>query len=393
MTRSRKNASPPSTELVPVQPNVPASVAAVYDRPAHAPQPLAPRWLNNLLHWFSIHRRPMPWRDDPSPYNVWISEIMLQQTRVTAVIPYFERFIAAFPDVHQLAHAPQQKVLKAWEGLGYYSRARNLHKAAQIVSIERGGHFPQSESDWRTLPGVGPYTAAAVASIAAKQPAAAIDGNVMRVWSRLRGIPDDLASPTWRDKARNDLVRYARQCDPSLFNQAMMELGALVCLPRNPACADCPLRAACVAARRNLTAEIPFRKKAAPIPHRNEVVLLLEHQGQHLMHQRPATGLLAGLWQFPSAPLPDKAKTPRPAARKLAQSLGIPADHKFAKAGIVQHAFTHFTQTLHVYRTALKSPLSLPGQQWRWCSRTDLENLPLSRSQRHIANQISHFAS
>ena len=358
---------------------------------AHAPlSPRAPRWLADLLHWFAIHRRPMPWRNDPSPYKVWVSEIMLQQTRVTAVIPYFEHFIARFPDIHQLAHAPLEQVLKAWEGLGYYSRARNLHKAANMICQEHDATFPLTEDAWRTLPGVGPYTAAAIASIALHIPAAAIDGNVIRVWARLRGIRENVAAAAWHDKARQDLVRYARQCNPSLFNQAMMELGALVCLPRNPACEACPLRPACHAARHNLTAVIPLRKQAAPVPHRNEIVLVIERDGQILMRQRPATGLLAGLWEFPARAVTTPKAAPARTARALAHTLEIPTRAKLIRGNIVEHAFTHFTQSLHVFRVSLKGPIPLPAGQWRWCAPADLETLPLSRSQRRIADQQLH---
>ena len=329
---------------------------------------------------------------------------MLQQTRVTAVIPYFERFMMQFPDVHTLANAPQEQVLKAWEGLGYYSRARNLHAAAKIISFDLRGQFPDTEDAWRKLPGVGPYTAAAVASIACGKSAAAIDGNVMRVWSRLRGIPDEVSSMPWREKARKDLIRYARQCDPSLFNQAMMELGALVCTPRNPACADCPLRTACHAFRHNLTDTIPFRKKAAPVPHRDEVVLVVEckprinkprtrnqeHPTCVLMRRRPQKGLLAGLWEFPALQVPAQNKSLSRTARKLAQSLNIPSSDKITKRTTVEHAFTHFTQTLHVFQTQSKAPIKLPTSDWRWCSPADLETLPLSRAQRRIAN---HYKS
>ena len=349
----------------------------------------APLWIRHLLQWFSVHQRTMPWRDDPSPYKVWISEIMLQQTRVTAVIPYFERFLVQFPHVQSLAEAPLQKVLKAWEGLGYYSRARNLHHAAKVIHFEYKGRFPEKEEEWLTLPGIGPYTAAAVASIACGQTAAAIDGNVMRVWSRLRGIREDISSPSWRNQARADLIRYAKQCDASLFNQAMMELGALVCLPRNPACSDCPIRNNCIARRKGLTDSIPFRKKMAPVPHRQEVVLLISSNKGVLMRQRPEKGLLAGFWEFPSLPL-DKVHTSLPrTARILANSLDIPSTCKLKKCKRVEHAFTHFTQTLHVYRIELQTTIALPSNDWRWCSTHDLETLPLSRSQRIIASEYN----
>ncbi len=355
--------------------------------PAHSRK--TPLWIQHLLHWFSVHQRTMPWRDDPSPYKVWVSEIMLQQTRVTAVIPYFERFLGQFPTVQSLADAPLEKVLKAWEGLGYYSRARNLHQTAKIIHFERNGHFPKTEAEWLALPGVGPYTAAAVASIACGQTAAAIDGNVMRVWSRLRGIREDISTPAWRNKARADLIRYARICNASLFNQAMMELGALVCLPRNPACVDCPIRNNCIAHRKRWTDIIPLRKKINPVPHRHEVVLLISSNKKVLMRQRPEKGLLAGLWKFPSQPLDKTHTSSSRAARALANSLHIPQTNKLQKHQRVEHAFTHFTQTLHVYRMELATAIKLPSPDWRWCSAHDLDTLPLSRSQRIIANEYN----
>jgi len=362
-----------------------------------APRPAShrsPRWLGQLLHWFAAHRRPMPWRDDPTPYKVWISEIMLQQTRVTAVIPFFERFIQRFPDVHALAQAPLEHVLKTWEGLGYYSRARHLHAAAQHISQPQRGGFPATEAAWRSLPGVGPYTAAAIASIALGQPAAAIDGNVMRVWTRLRGIRENVGSEQWRTKARRDLLRYARQCDPALFNQAMMELGALVCLPRNPCCQDCPLHQACIARRKQWTDVIPARKPARHLPHRDELVLLIAQAGQFLLRQRPDQGLLAGLWEFPSLPMPAHTTPGIPMARRLARTFRIPAKAKWQMVTTVQHAFTHFSQSLHVFAVSLDTPIPLPEGPWQWCSPDRIEALPLSRAQRRIARfascKVSH---
>ncbi len=348
------------------------------------------RWVQHLLQWFALHRRPMPWRDDPSPYKVWISETMLQQTRVTAVIPYFERFIVTFPNLQSLADAPIEAVLKAWEGLGYYSRARNLHAAARRIVDQHDGKFPQTEAAWRSLPGVGPYTAAAVASIACGQTAAAVDGNVMRVWSRLRGIRDNVASTAYREKARLDLLRYVRTCDPSLFNQAMMELGALVCLPRNPACADCPLRQTCIAARKGLTDAIPMRQKKAPVPHRNEAALVVVAGHHVLLRQRPQKGLLGGLWEFPSCIIRDSVP-PQLAATGLAASLGFPAPMQLLPIGTIEHAFTHFSQTIHVFQlnTDASHHHNYAPEEWQWCSPNKRQNYPLSRTQRRINDLLS----
>lgn len=210
-------------------------------------------WADRLLHWFTINRRPMPWRDDPSPYKVWVSEVMLQQTQVATVIPYFERFIRRFPDVQTLAEADPQDVLKHWEGLGYYSRARHLQAAARLIAGDLNGCFPASATAWQTLPGIGDYTAAAIASITLGEPVPAIDGNVLRVMSRRLGIRKTVTLPAVRETIRATLVRPLQTADPSSFNQALMELGALVCRPKKPPCEDCPLNADCIAFRKGLT--------------------------------------------------------------------------------------------------------------------------------------------
>jgi A/G-specific adenine glycosylase len=343
------------------------------------------RWVGKLLEWFSIHQREMPWRDDPSPYKVWISEIMLQQTRVTAVIPYFENFMHRFPDVDQLAHALLQDVLKAWEGLGYYSRARNLHRAAKCIVFDRNGVFPDTETEWLTIPGVGPYTAAAITSIAFGKPAAAIDGNVMRVWSRLRGIKEDISSNAWKTKARTDLLRYTKQSNPSHFNQAMMELGALVCLPKNPACADCPLSSRCIAFRTDQTAYIPLRKIKKKVPHKEEVVLLIYHNNEILMRQRPTDGLLGGLWEFPSVPSAGSGNRKRK-VMQLCSSLAS-LHSEIEKRYDIQHAFTHFTQTLYVYAVLVDQKILDLGEEYSWQLIKHLDDLPLSRTQRQIADK------
>jgi A/G-specific adenine glycosylase len=200
-----------------------------------------------LLEWFIKNQRPMPWRDDPQPYYVWLSEVMLQQTQVETVIPYFQRFVQAFPDVQALAAAEQQTVLKRWEGLGYYARARHLHKAAQAVVEQYNGELPQNVHDLQKLPGFGPYTAAAVSSIAFDQPVPVVDGNVLRVGCRFWGIATDIRHPRARTELQSRLQPFVSAMSPGVFNQALMELGALICRPQSPRCHGCPLAADCVA--------------------------------------------------------------------------------------------------------------------------------------------------
>ena len=220
------------------------------------------RSVHRLLAWYRRHQRQLPWRDDPSPYRVWVSEIMLQQTRVVAVQPYFARFLDRFPSLKSLAAADQEEVLKVWEGLGYYSRARNLHRAARQVVAERGGRMPATSVELAELPGVGPYTAAAIASIAFGEATPVVDGNVLRVVARHRAWREDIAAVRTRNRVRASLEEaIAVSGDPSSFNQAMMELGALVCTPRQPQCGVCPLAGDCRALAEDLVAELPVKRK------------------------------------------------------------------------------------------------------------------------------------
>ena len=204
-------------------------------------------WRDQLLNWFNEHQREMPWRSNPLPYNVWVSEIMLQQTQVDTVIPYFNRFLDRFPTVHDLAKAPQDDVLKLWEGLGYYSRARNLHKAAKHVSQELNGELPSDYEGLQTILGIGPYCAAAITSIAFGNPVPVVDGNVFRVFTRFWGIYEDIKLPTTRKMLFDRLTPEIQHVNPSSFNQGIMELGALVCSPKQPKCSSCPLSSDCFA--------------------------------------------------------------------------------------------------------------------------------------------------
>jgi A/G-specific adenine glycosylase len=217
---------------------------------------------NKILTWFDQNRRPMPWREQPLPYYVWISEIMAQQTRIDTVIGYFDRFIRSFPTIDALAAASEEEVLKLWQGLGYYSRARNIHKVARILVQEYNGNLPSSYDELLALPGIGPYTAGAIASIAFGQQALAIDGNVNRVIARLHGIDEDLSSRSAQRQIEQYVLELLSQERPGDFNQALMEIGALVCIPNGaPKCAECPLQDSCVAFQNHLTDVIPRKKK------------------------------------------------------------------------------------------------------------------------------------
>jgi A/G-specific adenine glycosylase len=306
---------------------------------------------NRLLSWYRASKRDLPWRKDVSPYRTWVSEIMLQQTTVAAVIPSYERFLKLFPGVKALAAAHEEKVLRAWAGLGYYSRARNLHKAARRIAGERGGIFPDTFEEVLDLPGVGRYTAGAILSIAFKKPYPVLDGNVMRVFSRLFGLRGDIKKPAtvkalW-EKAESLLERSS----PGDWNQALMELGATVCLPEGPRCGQCPLSADCVARKKGLQEELPVTPKRRDFVALSWTCLWIEKDGKVLLWKRSQDErFLKGLWGFPED-------------RHLETEPG----------GLVKkasHTITHHKITISMRRAA--PPLVLPSAA-AWVSRGRVE--------------------
>ncbi len=313
----------------------------------------------------------MPWRGSRDPYAIWVSETMLQQTRVETVRGYFARFLARFPDVRALAAAETDDVLKLWEGLGYYRRARNLHAAARLVA-ERG-RFPGTAAEWAALPGVGPYTAAAVASICDDEPEPVVDGNVTRVAMRLRAAPGDGRDA--REKAR--IAAWLRPAvaafgAPGDFNQAVMELGETLCAPQAPQCLLCPLRAACRAFAEGDPERYPERRPAKETPVRRLFAFVVrDAAGRVLLAQRPETGLLGGLWELPMAPAdPGKNRGGASAARRALASLGLRA-RALRSLGDVLHAFSHFRQELHVWE-ALDAEETEPRENRAFANPSDL---------------------
>jgi len=304
----------------------------------------------------------MPWRDHPDPYAVWVSEIMLQQTRVDTVRGYFVRFLEAFPTVRTLAEAPEQAVLKKWEGLGYYSRARNLRRAAQIL-MEQGGAWPRSAEAWATLPGVGPYTAAAIASICFGACEPVVDGNVIRVFARYLGWEDDFRTRLSREKLAAWLRPHVmRSPAPGDFNQAMMDLGATVCTPRIPTCAVCPLRRSCQARREGRQTAYPVKPKSQAIPVRHSIAARVrDARGRVLFTQRVDEGLLKGLWELPSVEVTNSA-TGRDAQRALRRLTGLCAA-RVRCVGTIRHAFSHFRLVMRVYELTEISGLLDTGRQ------------------------------
>lgn len=342
-----------------------------------------------LLTWFRKNARDLPWRRTKDPYAVWLSEIILQQTRVEQGLPYFQRFLKAFPTVHALASASPERVLKLWEGLGYYSRARNLHKTAKIVAREFGGVFPSTSKDLQALPGIGRYTAAAIASIAYGRRAAVLDGNVMRVLSRLFDVDacvdeGKVRALLW--EMAEDLVPRA---SPGDFNQAIMELGARVCTPKSPQCACCPVRAYCTARVRGVQESRPLRKSRKPAPHHQMVAGVVHRDGKYLLVRRPENGLLGGLWEFPNGRV-RKGETHRAAlARVMRECLGASATVG-ERVATVGHAYSHFTITMNVYRCVIsaKDFGADAGVTFKWVTRAQFRRHAFPKSHHKFLHVI-----
>lgn len=254
-----------------------------------------------LLDFYDNSKRVLPWRDNKNPYYIWVSEIMLQQTRVAAVIPYFERFISTLPTVYDLANCEEDKLMKLWEGLGYYSRVRNLQKAAKIIVSDFNGEIPNSRKEIESLPGIGPYTSAAVLSIAYEQKYSAVDGNVLRVFARLLEISTDIKEKSTKTSIKQQVSNILPDDRIGDFNQALMELGATICLPNGiPLCDNCPLNTICKAYKNGTHLFIPIKQKKKQRPIENRTVLILENEGRFAIQKRPNTGLLASLFEYPN---------------------------------------------------------------------------------------------
>ena len=332
-----------------------------------------------LLAWYRATRRDLPWRRTGDPWAIWVSETMLQQTRVEAVIPYWERFLARFPDPGTLASADLDDVLGLWAGLGYYSRARNLKRAAEEVMTRFGGQVPSDPDALRTLPGVGRYTAGAVASIAFDRPAPIVDGNVARVLARVLGIRDEIESARARSQLWEEAEALACGEAPGDLNQALMELGALVCVPRAPSCSDCPVKGFCVGHAAGDAQELPRRapKRAPKTVH--AVAALVLRRGKALAVRRPERGMLGGLWEMPGADVASpRAATGSTLARVLRDRTGL-SMLRIEPAGRIEYAFTHRLLHLRLFRCeADRGRVRLEGwDTHQWVSTSRLGALPL----------------
>jgi A/G-specific adenine glycosylase len=333
-----------------------------------------------LAAWYDRHRRDLPWRRTHDPYAIWISEVMLQQTQVKTAIPYFKRFMDLFPDVDRLARADEQTVLKIWEGLGYYSRARNMHRAAQIMQAT-GGRVPEDRPALRQLPGIGDYIAAAVLSIAFEQPYAVVDGNVKRVLSRLLCLDVPVNQSNTHALFQGAADQLLDRQRPGRHNQALMELGALVCTPKQPLCVQCPLALICQALRRRIVDQYPHRLERRPVGEQQWAAAVIVKNGLLLLTRRPAPGLLAGLWEFPSARLEAGQDSSQACIDHVKAALGLRVRLQ-KRIASVRHTYTHFKLRMEVYlchwqggRIRLDGPAG-----FRWVRPAQIENFALHRA-------------
>lgn len=304
-----------------------------------------------LMRWYHVNRRILPWREDPTPYHVWLSEIMLQQTRVEAVKPYYERFLASAPDIASLAALPEEELLKLWEGLGYYSRVRNLQKAAVTVMERYAGELPSDYEELQKLSGIGSYTAGAISSIAYGKCAPAVDGNVLRIVARLRTEKRSASDPSFKKELEGEVPRILPEKEPGLFNQAMMDLGATVCLPNGtPKCEECPIAFFCRAKEEGKTTEYPVKEKKKPRRQEKKTVLVLTDETRTVLHKRPEKGLLAGLYEFPAL---DGTQSRKAVLEYLKEQGIIPL--KIEPLGEAKHIFSHVEWHMTGYRLQLDS--------------------------------------
>jgi A/G-specific adenine glycosylase len=327
-----------------------------------------------LLSWYGKEGRVLPWRENRDPYRIWLSEIMLQQTTVAAVIPYYARFLQRFPTIESLAAAPLDDVISLWAGLGYYSRARNLHRGAQKIVSEHAD-FPDTLEGLLALPGIGRSTAGAILSIAFDKPAPILDGNVRRVLVRLFAWQEDPRS----SRAEKQLWQWAEALTPEEhphdYAQAIMDLGATVCVPRTPLCESCPLRELCQAFKQGCATLLPVARKQGKLPVRRQVALLVKGSGGYLLRQRPTEGFLGGLWEFPVVEVSPE-ENHRQAAERLLADLGLVGEACEAEA--VRHAYSHFKLEMAVFSVEIeKKTFVAEAGEYAWYREDELKRLPL----------------
>ena len=338
----------------------------------------------SLLVWYTNAGRDLPWRRCRDPYVIWISEIMLQQTQVKTVIPYYQRWLAQFPTIEQLASADLQQVLKAWEGLGYYTRARNLYRAAQEIMQHHGGVFPTALNDVLALPGIGRTTAGGILSAAFNQPVAILDGNVKRVLARLMALSVPVSKATKQLWQLSEALLDREH--PRDFNQALMDLGATVCTPKNPDCNSCPWTGGCQAYNLGIQSQLPMRETSSPLPHKNiGVAVIWNDQRQILIDRRRPEGLLGGLWEFPGGKVEPGETVEECIKREILEELGIEIEVG-DRLITINHAYSHFRVTLNVHhcRHINGVPQPIESDEIRWVTLDEIDQFPFPKANTQI---------
>ena len=339
------------------------------------------RFQDRLIKWYQTHHRKLPWRESHDPYYIWISEVMLQQTQVKTVIPYFLNFIDRFPTLHNLAESDLETVLKIWEGLGYYARARNFYKAANIILKDLNGTMPDNFYQFKKLPGVGDYIGAAVQSIAFNHPFAVADGNVKRVLARLYCIKYPVNKPSSHKYFKKSADRLLDKNDPGTFNQAMMELGALLCTPRTPQCNTCPVSQFCKGFLSGKVARYPRRVKAKKVPTYHIAAGIVRKNGKILITRRKLDGLLGGLWEFPGGKLKECEDAPSACIRELREETGITAQID-SHLTTIHHAYTHFKIQMDIfYCHYISGIVHLSGPiDYKWIRLKDIDTFAFPKA-------------
>ncbi|MEW6218776.1 MAG: A/G-specific adenine glycosylase [Thermodesulfobacteriota bacterium] len=350
------------------------------------------RLVSSLLDWFAAHGRDLPWRRTYDPYQVWISEIMLQQTRMERAVVYFQRWLALFPDAAAVAAASEEEVLKAWEGLGYYRRARQLMACARILVERFRGQIPADHQALLALPGIGRYTAGAIMGIAFDAPFPAVDGNVIRVLARLFDLPGRASDPAFKEGVWELAGELLPATAPRAFNQALMELGALVCLPRRPRCPVCPVASFCLARARDTIHERPGR---AGRPRTIPIIMatgMLVHQGRVFVQKRPAVGVWANLWELPGGEIEDGESAAAALVREFAEETEL-AVGELAPLAVVRHTYTRYRVTQHCFSCRLLAAeprvVLHAAQEYRWVTATDLASLALPAGHRQLVSLLA----
>jgi A/G-specific adenine glycosylase len=343
----------------------------------------------NLIEWFIKNQRDLPWRKTYDPYQVWISEIMLQQTQVKTALPYFDRWMRALPDIESVANAHEDKILKLWEGLGYYSRARNLQKAAKMIVEKHGGLFPNEFEDILELPGIGRYSAGAIASIGFNQNWPVVDGNVIRVLARLSGFGENTRLPKNVKWFWNWAEKLIPKSQARFFNQGMMELGALVCSPKNPKCGECPLKGKCVADQKSIAESLPNRGESQTKIAIRVTCAVIRNNGKIFIQKRPNKGLMGGLWEFPGGKTRQGETDQQAIHREIKEELGVTIKN-VKKVERIKHGYTKFDVDLHCFSADLgKGEVKLmAATEGKWVTQKSLKKFAFPAADRKLIKTL-----